>query len=263
MEEELDEVEAGKRSASRSSSASTSASASSSTSRRSSKRWNARARDDRRQACERVRRSQDARSAGARTAGSSAARATRSARAREISGRTATAPPPPRETDYQLRQVRQADGHQDRALRRVPLVHGLPDVQERAARAARRPVPEVRRRHHRDPPRRRGGAAFYGCSNYNAEHKCDFKLWQKPIAEPCPLCGAKFLVFGGGKKNPMLICVDRRSAAYKKPIEEAAPPRSAGGTRRAASASAASRSESGGALSDSALGATALRAIAR
>ena len=36
--------------------------------------------------------------------------------------------------------------------------------------------------------------------------KCDFKLWQKPIPEPCPQCGAKFLVFAGGKKNPMLAC---------------------------------------------------------
>ena len=39
-----------------------------------------------------------------------------------------------------------------RALRRVPLVHRLPRVQEREARAARRAVPQVRRRHHRDPP---------------------------------------------------------------------------------------------------------------
>ena len=33
---------------------------------------------------------------------------------------------------------------------------GYPDVQERAARAARRPVPEVRRRPHRDPPEEEG-----------------------------------------------------------------------------------------------------------
>ena len=52
---------------------------------------------------------------------------------------------------HRLRQVRQADGHPERALRRVPLVHGLPRVQEREAGAARRHVPEVRRRHHRDP----------------------------------------------------------------------------------------------------------------
>jgi DNA topoisomerase-1 len=36
-------------------------------------------------------------------------------------------------------------------------------------------------------PKKRGGRPFYGCSNYGNEAiKCDFKLWQKPIAEPCP-----------------------------------------------------------------------------
>jgi len=30
------------------------------------------------------------------------------------------------------------------------------------------------------------GKAFYGCSNFPA---CDFVLWDKPVAEPCPECG--------------------------------------------------------------------------
>ena len=64
---------------------------------------------------------------------------------------------PVRDDRLRVRQVRQADGHQDRPLRRVPLVHRLPGVQERAARAARRPLPEVRRRHHRDPSRKKRG----------------------------------------------------------------------------------------------------------
>jgi DNA topoisomerase-1 len=69
--------------------------------------------------------------------------------------------------------------------------------------------------------RRRGGKSFYGCSNYSAEHiKCDFKLWQKPIKEPCPQCGAKFLVFAGGKKNPVLAC-QTAECGFKKPIDEA------------------------------------------
>jgi DNA topoisomerase-1 len=70
--------------------------------------------------------------------------------------------------------------------------------------------------------RRRGGRSFYGCSNYSADIKCDFKLWQKPINEPCPSCGAKFLVFGGGKKAPVLAC-QTEGCGFKKPIEEAAP----------------------------------------
>lgn len=37
----------------------------------------------------------------------------------------------------------------------------------------------------------RRGRVFYGCTNYPA---CDFTLWHKPVPEPCPACGAPFLV---------------------------------------------------------------------
>jgi DNA topoisomerase-1 len=67
--------------------------------------------------------------------------------------------------------------------------------------------------------RRRGGKSFYGCSNYSADIKCDFKLWQKPIAEACPQCDAKFLVYAGGKKNPVLACMTE-GCGFKKPIED-------------------------------------------
>jgi DNA topoisomerase-1 len=70
--------------------------------------------------------------------------------------------------------------------------------------------------------RRRGGKSFYGCSNYSADIKCDFKLWQKPVKETCPQCAAKFLVYAGGKKNPVLACMTE-GCGFKKPIEEAAP----------------------------------------
>jgi DNA topoisomerase I len=67
-------------------------------------------------------------------------------------------------------------------------------------------------------PKKRGGRTFYGCSNYNAEQKCDFKLWQKPVAEPCPKCDAKFLTRTGGKK-PMIVCATK-DCGYKREIEE-------------------------------------------
>ena len=51
------------------------------------------------------------------------------------------------------------------------------------------------------------GRPFYGCTNYNSDQKCDFRIWQKPVIEPCPKCGADFLVHAGGKKNPVLKCV--------------------------------------------------------
>ena len=37
----------------------------------------------------------------------------------------------------------------------------------------------------------RRGRVFYGCSTYP---DCDFTLWNKPLAEKCPTCGAPFLV---------------------------------------------------------------------
>ena len=37
----------------------------------------------------------------------------------------------------------------------------------------------------------RRGRVFYGCSNYPG---CDFTLWNKPLATPCPKCRAPFLL---------------------------------------------------------------------
>ncbi len=35
------------------------------------------------------------------------------------------------------------------------------------------------------------GKVFFGCANYP---DCDFVLWNRPVLEPCPQCGEKFLV---------------------------------------------------------------------
>jgi DNA topoisomerase-1 len=67
-------------------------------------------------------------------------------------------------------------------------------------------------------PRKKGGRTFYGCSNFNAEQKCDFKLWAKPIPTPCPQCGAAFLTKTGGKK-PMLVCATKE-CGYKQELPE-------------------------------------------
>jgi DNA topoisomerase-1 len=69
-------------------------------------------------------------------------------------------------------------------------------------------------------PKKRGGKTFYGCSQWNVETvKCDFKLWQKPIAEPCPLCNAAFLVMAGTKAKPMIACANKE-CGYKRAVEE-------------------------------------------
>ncbi|MGO9835925.1 MAG: type I DNA topoisomerase [Polyangiaceae bacterium] len=71
--------------------------------------------------------------------------------------------------------------------------------------------------------RKRGGRSFYGCSNYADEAiKCDFKLWQKPIPELCPSCGAPFLVMGGTRAKPMIACANK-TCGYKRAVGEGAP----------------------------------------
>jgi DNA topoisomerase-1 len=50
----------------------------------------------------------------------------------------------------------------------------------------------------------RRGKIFFGCSNYP---DCDFVLWNRPIAEKCPQCGAAFLTEKITKKHGrQLIC---------------------------------------------------------
>ena len=72
--------------------------------------------------------------------------------------------------------------------------------------------------------KKRGGRPFYGCSNYAAEAiKCDFKLWQKPIMEPCPNCNAPFLVMGGTRTKPMIACANKE-CGYKRAVTEGSSP---------------------------------------
>jgi DNA topoisomerase-1 len=69
---------------------------------------------------------------------------------------------------------------------------------------------------------KKGGRTFYGCSNYKDESlKCDFKLWAKPVLQPCPDCGAEFMTRGGSKTKPMLVCVTE-GCGHKEalPIED-------------------------------------------
>jgi DNA topoisomerase-1 len=60
---------------------------------------------------------------------------------------------------------------------------------------------------------------FYGCKNYsNAEIKCDFRIWQKPVAEDCPKCEAKLLVRAGSAKAPVLKCI-AEGCGYERAVE--------------------------------------------
>jgi DNA topoisomerase-1 len=63
--------------------------------------------------------------------------------------------------------------------------------------------------------KKRGGKSFYGCASYP---QCDFKVWQKPVNEPCPECQHPFLVIGGGK-NPKLVCPRGKECGYSRPLD--------------------------------------------
>jgi DNA topoisomerase I len=67
--------------------------------------------------------------------------------------------------------------------------------------------------------RGKGRKPFYGCTNYQSEQKCDFRLFQKPVPEPCPQCGAGFLVRAGKKDDPLLKCANE-SCGFDMPYEE-------------------------------------------
>src|SRR6266849_4013668 len=60
------------------------------------------------------------------------------------------------------------------------------------------------------------GKIFFGCSNYP---DCDFVLWNRPVAEPCPKCGATFLVEKTTKKHGRLIVCNNEECDYSRSEE--------------------------------------------
>jgi DNA topoisomerase-1 len=66
--------------------------------------------------------------------------------------------------------------------------------------------------------RSKRGRSFYGCSNYP---KCRFISSDPPVAEPCPVCGAKFLVRKNYKRLGPIIRCARKGCKYSRKDEEA------------------------------------------
>lgn len=65
----------------------------------------------------------------------------------------------------------------------------------------------------------RRGKVFYGCANYP---DCDFTLWNKPLAEKCPECGAPFLVEKITKRHGRQLLCNNEACSYVR-SEELAP----------------------------------------
>ncbi len=60
------------------------------------------------------------------------------------------------------------------------------------------------------------GKVFFGCSNYP---DCDFVLWNRPIAEPCPKCGAPFLVEKITKRHGRQLICNNEDCDYSRQEE--------------------------------------------
>jgi DNA topoisomerase-1 len=67
--------------------------------------------------------------------------------------------------------------------------------------------------------RSKRGKVFFGCSNYPG---CDFTLWNRPIAEACPKCGAPFLVEKVTKRHGRQLVCHKEECDYVR-SEELAP----------------------------------------
>ncbi len=63
------------------------------------------------------------------------------------------------------------------------------------------------------------GKVFFGCANYP---DCDFVLWNRPVLEPCPQCGEKFLVEKITKRHGRQLMCHKENCDYVR-AEELAP----------------------------------------
>jgi len=62
----------------------------------------------------------------------------------------------------------------------------------------------------------RRGKVFFGCSNYP---DCDFTLWNRPVPEACPQCGAPFLVEKITKRHGRQLICHNEACSYTRSEE--------------------------------------------
>jgi DNA topoisomerase I len=63
--------------------------------------------------------------------------------------------------------------------------------------------------------RSKRGKVFYGCLKYP---DCDFVVWNKPVPEPCPQCGAPFLLEKSTKREGLVRYCNEEACDYKVPV---------------------------------------------
>ncbi len=65
--------------------------------------------------------------------------------------------------------------------------------------------------------RSKRGRAFYSCSNYPA---CKFVVWQRPVAQPCPSCGAPFLTERTARGGKTVLQCIREQCGHRQEVEQ-------------------------------------------
>jgi DNA topoisomerase-1 len=68
--------------------------------------------------------------------------------------------------------------------------------------------------------RSKRGKVFYGCSKYP---ECDFVLWNKPVPEQCPSCGAPYLIEKTTKREGTVRYCNEDNCEYKVAVETDSP----------------------------------------
>jgi DNA topoisomerase-1 len=65
--------------------------------------------------------------------------------------------------------------------------------------------------------RSRRGKVFYGCSKYPS---CSFVLWNRPLATPCPKCGAAFTLVKTTKRSGSVRFCHEKKCGFKEHCEQ-------------------------------------------
>jgi len=63
----------------------------------------------------------------------------------------------------------------------------------------------------------RRGKIFYSCSSYP---KCDYAVWDEPIAEPCPKCGWPILTIKATKTKGVAKVCPKKDCGYREPVAQ-------------------------------------------
>ena len=59
------------------------------------------------------------------------------------------------------------------------------------------------------------GKVFYGCNNFP---RCTFAIWDKPVDQDCPECGATFLIEKSTKRLGTFLACNNKACGYRQKV---------------------------------------------